>query len=243
MINMKKSIITVILSLILLIICGCTQSLNPHAPSTKTTESSPSLVPSQTAPAVNLPTTEPTVETTIPEYNPVAQDIKNFTHLFSIQYDRYAIHPENYYNTAMCCAFSCPEELPLATFFYNGFVGSHDVTDEEQAYVDDFLEAKRLEPDQMNQVLQQYFDITLDDINWDVVNICYWEKTGCYYTAGNDMLMAEDFRINKCTAAEDGTITIHYYNGYYCKDFVMTLQSRMQENEYGYYIISNLPQE
>lgn len=237
---MKQFALIFVLVVLACLINGC----ETNTPTVTTTPPTTTAAPTETLPTIQTePTTEPTVETTIPEYNPVAQDIMNFTQLFSIQYDRYAIHPENYYNTAMCCAFSCPENLPLATFFYNGFVGSHDVTDEEQAYVDDFLEAKRLEPDQMNQVLQQYFDITLDDINWDVVNICYWEKTGCYYTAGNDMLIAEDFRINKCTATEDGTITIHYYNGYYGKDFVMTLQSRMQENKYGYYIISNLPQE
>ena len=41
--------------------------------------------------------------------------------------------------------------LPLATFFYNGFPGSTDVTDEEQAFVSDFYEARRLDPDKMKK--------------------------------------------------------------------------------------------
>ena len=121
--------------------------------------------------------------------------IQYFTQLFSIPYDRYAIHPENYYNTAMCCTFSCSEQVPLSRLFYNGFPFDQDVTDEEQAYVDDFLEVKRLEPNRMDEVLNQYFGITLENINFDKQKIRYWEQTGCYYVAGNDMLMNTDFSI------------------------------------------------
>ena len=177
---MKRLTLMIILAVLACLICGCAAK----DPNTTTTPST-TTAPTETTPILQPePTTEPTVNSTVN----IDDNITNFTMLFSIQYDHYAIHPENYYNTAMCCQFSCPEELPLATFFENAFLGSRDVTEEEQAFVSDFYQAKRLEPDMMNEVLQAYFDITLDDINWDVVGIRYWDKTGCYYTLGNDYL-------------------------------------------------------
>lgn len=235
-INMKKSIITVILSILLLSVCGCTPSTQINSTTTTPSESTPSLTTAPSTPTVNPPTTEPTVETTVP----VDKNIEIFTNLFTPHFDYEATFKENYYNTAMCCEFSCPEELPLATFFRNGLANS-DVTDEEQAYVSNFYEAKRLEPDEMNEVLQAYFDITLDNINWDVVEIRYWDKTGCYYTAGNDVLCNEGFTITSVEELENDIFKIYYCNAYSFDNFVITVQSRQSEGKGGYRILSNLP--
>ena len=93
----------------------------------------------------------------------------------------------------------------------------------------------------MNEVLQAYFDITLDDINWDVVGIRYWDKTGCYYTLGNDYTSC-NFIITSVESLENDIIKVYYYNSYYNDNYVITLQSRINENRYGYRILSNLPE-
>ena len=128
----------------------------------------------------------------------------------------------------------------MATFFVNGFYGV-EVTKEEQAYVSDFFEAKRLEPDMINEVLLAYFDITLDDINWDVVGIRYWEKTGCYYTLGNDYLENDEFVITNVEELENGIFNIHYDSFYPSGQFIITLQSRESDGGEGFRILSNLP--
>ena len=230
---MKRLTLMIVLAVLACLVCGC-EAKDPNTTTTPIT----TAAPTETTPVLQTePTTEPTVNLTVP----VNDDITNFTRLFSIQYDHYAVFPENYYNMAMCCEFSCPEELPLATFFENGFWVSSDCTEEEQAYVSDFYQAKRLEPDLMNEVLQAYFDITLDDINWDVVGIRYWDKTGCYYTLGNDYTSC-NFIITSVESLENDIVKVYYYNSYYNDNYVITLQSRISENRYGYRILSNLPE-
>jgi hypothetical protein len=104
----------------------------------------------------------------------------------------------------------------------------------------DGLDIIRCEPEKMNPVLEALFGITLDDINWDIQKMKYWDKTDCYYLAHTDYLALMELEILRGYATEDGIVKIHY-KGYFDKEFVMTLQSRSVEHEYGYYIISNLP--
>ncbi len=146
---------------------------------------------------------------------------------------------------AMCCVFSCPEELPLGLFFYNGLT-NYQVTEEEQNFVSDYLEANgllplganRLVPEEMNEVLQAYFDITLDDIN--EIDLLYWDKTGCYYNACSDVLLCEGFVINAVEELDNGIFKICYTTRYE-GDYVITLQSRASEGGEGFRILSNLP--
>lgn len=229
---MKRLIIVLML---IAALSGCVTTYPPPEP-TETDPVQTTTEPISTTPSIQ-PETQPLTEAI------GGSGIEYFNWLFSIPNESYAYHPENYFNTAMCCTFSCPEEVPLFWLFYNGFPLDGDVTDEEQAYVSDFLHAKRLKPDNMNDVLNQYFGITLEDINWDKQKLTYWEQTGCYYVAGNDMLMNMYFHIYDFEASEDGIIKIYYYNDCFREDYVMTLQSRITENKYGYRIISNLPCE
>lgn len=230
---MKRLTLMIVLAVLACLIGGC-EAKEPF-PTIPTT----TAAPTETTPILQTePITEPTAEPTAP----VDENIAFFTDLLTPYYDNdEAVFRLNYYNMAMCCEFSCPEVLPLATFFYNGFLGSTDVTDEEQAFVSDFYEAKRLEPDKMNEVLQEYFDITLDDINWDVVGIRYWEKTGCYYTLGNDYLENDEFVITNVEELENGIFKIHYDSFYPSGEFIITLQSRESEGGDGFRILSNLP--
>ena len=240
---MKKRICALFLSLFLLVLCGCTQPPENTNTTTVPTKSSSNQTTSPSDSTVTPTTTEPVIAPSKPVNSQNVRDIENFTRLLNdYPHDRHALFPDNYYYAAMHCQFACPEELPLADFFYNGFPGSHDVTDEEQAFVSDFYKAKRLEPAKMNEVLLQYFDITLDDINWDVVGIRYWDKTGCYYTLGNDDFLSYEFTITRVEELENDTFKIYYYNGLFESDFVITLQSRISENRYGYRILSNLPE-
>ena len=230
---MKRLTLMIILAVLACLVCGC-EAKDPDRTTTPTT----TAAPTETTPILQTePVTEPTTEPTIP----VDENIEFFTTLLTPYYNTDdPVFRLNYYNMAMCCEFSCPEELPLATFFVNGFYGV-EVTKEEQAYVSDFFEAKRLEPDMINEVLLAYFDITLDDINWDVVGIRYWEKTGCYYTLGNDVLENDDFVITRVEELENGIIKIHYDSYYPSGKYTLTLQSRESEGGEGYRILSNTP--
>jgi hypothetical protein len=231
---MKRLTLMIVLAVLACHVCGC-EAKDPNTTTTPIT----TAAPTETTPILQTePVTEPATEPTVP----IDENIAFFTELLTPYYNNdEAVFRLNYYNMAMCCEFSCPEELPLATFFYNGFLGSTDVTKEEQDFVSDFYEAKRLEPDKMNEVLQAYFDITLDDINWDVVGIRYWEKTGCYYTLGNDYLENDEFVITNVEELENGIFKIHYDSFYPSGEFIITLQSRESEGGDGFRILSNLP--
>ena len=228
---MKRLTLMIILAVLVCLICGC-EAKDPDRTTTPIT----TAAPTETTPILQTePVTKPATEPTVP----IDENISFFTELLTPYYNDKAESTRNYYNMAMCCQFSCPEELPLATFFVNGFYGV-EVTKEEQEFVSDFYEAKRLEPDMMNEVLQEYFDITLDDINWDVVGIRYWEKTGCYYTLGNDVLENTEFTITNVEALENGIFKIHYDSFYPSGKFVITLQSRESEGGEGFRILSNI---
>lgn len=229
---MKRLTLMIVLTVLACLVCGC-EAKDPNTTTTLTT----TAAPTETTPILQTePVTEPATEPTVP----IDENIAFFTELLTPYYNYEAEFTRNYYNMAMCCEFSCPEELPLATFFVNGFYGV-EVTKEEQDFVSDFYEAKRLEPDMMNEVLQEYFDITLDDINWDVVGIRYWEKTGCYYTLGNDYLENDEFVITNVEELENGIFKIHYDSFYPSGEFIITLQSRESEGGDGFRILSNLP--
>ena len=73
------------------------------------------------------------------------------------------------------------------------------------------------------------------------MEIRYWDKTGCYYTLGNDVLANEGFTITSVEELENDTFKIYYYNAYYFDNFVITVQSRQSEGKDGYRILSNLP--
>ena len=131
--------------------------------------------------------------------------------------------------------------LQLHLLFYNGFLYSDPITQEERDFLQsEGMDVMRLDPDLMNPVLEDVFGITLDDINWDVQRMTYWEKTGCYYLVHSDCLMLMDFEIIRGYATKDGLIKIHY-RGDFDEEYVITLQSRAQDHECGYHIISNLP--
>ena len=194
---MMKRIWALILSLILVALCGCTQysGIDGSTPAYASfgfpdPQTDPPTDPS-TDPSTSPTTANPTTEATVPTTVPVDENIEFFTKLFD-PFDRDHPYGKNHYNKAMCCEFSRPEEL------------------------------------------------TLDDINWDVVKIRYWDETGYYYTASSNELNCSDFVINAVEELENGIFKIHYttlYDG----DFVITLQSREPEGGEGFRILSNLP--
>lgn len=231
--------ISCLLTVLLLLFCaGCVSNL-PDDGTTTQVPSSSSTAPKKTAPstATSSKATDP-VQTTVP----IDENIAFFTDLFTYYYnpvDTEFLFGRNFYNTAMCCEFSRPEELPLDWFFYNGLT-RYDLTEEEKALIVDYLGKHRLVPEEMNEVLEAYFDITLDDIDWDVVYIFYWDKTGCYYTASSDLLLC-DFVIHAVEELENGIFKIKYYNDILDGDYVITLQSRASNGGEGFRILSNLP--
>jgi hypothetical protein len=269
---MKK--IGIFLLILLMTCAGCSQlpvDQETTLPSTVTTtepqQTAPptTLPPETTAPIETTAPTEPTVNYNISRLEGVPRDttpwpeddpsviyfdenyLSNYTRMFTPFYDRFAWQPENYYNTALCCMFDSPENVPLGYIFYNGFITNYHITEEEKAYMDvGGYDIFRCDPEQMNEVLKYFFGITLDEINWDVQNINYWEKTGCYYLAHTDLLAMEYFKFTRGYVTEDGIVRLYYREGYtetdfYPIEYVITMRSREKEHEYGYTILSNLP--
>lgn len=153
----------------------------------------------------------------------------------------------DWYNMALTSYYETPKQIDLGLFFYNGFpwLGKVKLTEEERAFLGNqpgfFLdmEIKRLSTTQMNEVLNQYFGVTMERTERrGMDNFIYYEKTDSYYFAHTDALLVHNITVTDVEIREDGIYLIHYFPDdiSYCPAVVVM---RYTDGDWQY--ISNLP--
>lgn len=219
-----------------------------------TTAPQPTSEEPQPTSEVTEPTTEAAPVTTVPpisEGTPIdAEAIAWYQSLFTRQKDRYAKHPQNWYNLALCMQFDSPENIDWNVLFYNGIDGEDGaLSDAEQTYLQQQgfppeMDVKRIPADKMDAIAQQYFGVTLAESNQvGLEKLTYFAQTGCYYRFVSDTMSMDDFVIHSGFVLENGDIRLYYTYTILEQECVITLQSCLQEGETGYRILSNLPCE
>ena len=149
----------------------------------------------------------------------------------------------SWYNKALLCQYTSPAQLKLEVLFYSGFTGeSKKPTDAEWAELMDQpgfdinYDLIRLPADKMNQVLTDYFGITLDEIDdAGFENLVFLESTNCYYHMVTDAVALENFKATAVETQENGAIRVSYTAGSNGAAYVVTLMPKGD----GYRILSN----
>lgn len=124
----------------------------------------------------------------------------------------------SWYNRALTSLYASPAQVDLKMLFYHGFPEeSQTPTDQEWESLKDkpgvYLEfdLMRLPADKMNEVLTQYFGITLEGVNPSGFRrLTYLESTDCYYHTVSDAVFVEDFNATAVETLTDGTIRLSY---------------------------------
>ena len=135
----------------------------------------------------------------------------------------------------------------LKELFYNGFSDeSAKPTDAEWEELKDLpgfdinFDLVRLPVDKMNQVLTQYFGITLEDVNAaGFEGLVYLESTDCYYRMCTDASVVENFKATAVEELEDGTVRLSYTGTSYVLGSNGAGVAVLKSVGDGYQIISN----
>ena len=226
-----KKLIVLLVALSAFLLAACQPSITQN---TDDTGNSP-LSTDQTTVPTDTVTTTPDETTQAVGTDPAEDQLAVFNALFCDM--------SSWYNKALLCQYTSLAQLNLKTFFYSGFVGeSTKPTDAEWAELnnqpgfDINYDLIRLPVDKMNQVLTDYFGITLDDIDDRAFeNLVFLESTNCYYHMATDAMAVENFKATTVGPQEDGTIRVTYTAGFDNESFVVTLVP----NGEGYRILSN----
>lgn len=145
--------------------------------------------------------------------------------------------------------YTTPEDINLYELFYNGsyIVGTNSMVSEEekQLLLNRFLDeihgnVVRIKTWEMNEVLQKYMGITLEETNkYGLDKMYYLEEYDAYYMMHSDTnWFFANFEAGKIN--EDGTITLQYYRDNYYDGTTPTYWVTLKEVEGKYYIISNI---
>lgn len=145
--------------------------------------------------------------------------------------------PYSWYSLATTSCYMTPEEVDLSLLFYNG-VNREQVTltDAEKQYLSNTwlgsmigeLEFDRMKADDMDDVLEYHFGISLEDSGKrGTQGWVYWDKTDSYYNAHNDSL-DHGIEIRGIYIRDGGLVDVYYLSdmAQYGQQeyYVMTLQ-------------------
>ena len=146
----------------------------------------------------------------------------------------------SWFNRAIACEYDSPTEMSLIRFFYGGFKGEpQEPTDQERDLliekgVNLNYDLMRLPVDKMNEVLTQYFGITLADMEPEAFGgLVYLESTNCYYHSTSGWLGVENFEALSVERMDDGRILVRYPHRN--EEYAVTLKSHGDS----YLILSN----
>ena len=194
----------------------------------------------QTGPAPTAtptPTPSPTAEVSAPELTAVKDLISG----------------DRWYFAALGCIFDDPKDIDLELLFYGGFYGQPDgeTTQEERDYLEEQgLEfdcpVQRLPVSLLNEVLERYFGVTLDETA--VPEDWYWRAdTDCYYSFHSDAYGVSGwspFAVERTGGELTVTYAVPPYQGTADPETgepvtvgIMTLRERP---EGGYLVVSNV---
>ncbi len=149
---------------------------------------------------------------------------------------------QSWYNRALTCEFDNPVQLKLLSFFYCGFPDeSRRPTAEEWEQLKDRqgfnenYDLMRLPEHKMDQVLREYFGITLDDIPAEgFAGLTYLESTDCWYFMTTGWLGVESIRALTVEELDNGTVRVRYDADYWG---IFNVTLRLYGD--GYNILSN----
>ena len=151
----------------------------------------------------------------------------------------------SWYGKALISYYETPEKMSLRNFFDNGFEGeSQKPTDAEWAQLKDVqgfnenYDFFRLPVSKMNDVLMEYFGITLDQMDASAFEgLTYLESTDCWYYMATGSRYVSGFVAQAVEHLPDGTIQVQYTVNYPEGLAVVTIKPYGD----GYRILSNLP--
>lgn len=145
--------------------------------------------------------------------------------------------------------YTIPEDINLYELFYCGsyIIGTNSMASEEEKqllldrYLDEiYTDVFRIKTWEMNEVLQKYMGITLEETNKIGLDKMYYlEEYDAYYMMHADTnWFFANFEAGKIN--DDGTITLQYYRDNYYDGTTPTYWVTLKEVDGKYYIISNI---
>ena len=151
----------------------------------------------------------------------------------------------DWYPRALTSFYETPAQIDLFQLFYAGIPGGNNsITHEEQAFLETCpgyepeFDLVRIPATEMDQVLQQYFGISLEQTDGiGLENFIYWEDGDCYYHSHTDTNLGF-IELNKVEMFENGSLRITYTNE---SDQICVVTLVKSGN--GWRIISNLEAE
>ncbi len=151
---------------------------------------------------------------------------------------------KGYYSMALTSQYARPEEIKLQKLFWLGFDGeAQRATDAERQELEKIpeislqLDLIRLPAEKMNEVLKQYFDVTLEDMSKDSFEgLTYLKSTDCYYFTTGGTASTEGLEIAYVKPCNDGSIAVTYTASWPAGNYTVTLMPSPE----GYRILSNL---
>lgn len=129
--------------------------------------------------------------------------------------------PHGWYSRILTSDFEAPAQIDLYELFYKGIPGEDNTLQaKERAYLETVwtefefqMDAKRLPVEKMNEVLQTYLGVSLEDTDkTGLERFTFWEAGNCYYLAHGDTNAIQPLLFAAYTL-EDGTIAVYYSNG------------------------------
>lgn len=149
----------------------------------------------------------------------------------------------NWYNMAMFDSYETPQQVNLNDLFCMG-VGDEsplEPTEEEAAFLETqthigkWGSTYKIPREIMDEVLQQYFGLTLDETDGvGLDEMAYFEKTDCYYWSISDVRYTLEFEITSACRTAEGNIVFCYSIPH--REYMMTIKPVGD----GYHILSNI---
>lgn len=219
---MKKIISYILTVIMVLSLCGCGQEIpGPTEPTLPDPVTEPTLPPTTaptTPPAVTQPQDPPTeAPTTEPPTEPDEKQLLIDQVQELLSYDNY------WYLRILGCTFEKPEDISLEHLFYNGMapdqrISPNDFSDDEISFLksalkdtfwgeEGWVNAIKLPVDQLNQVLNTYLGISLEDAaipeKW-----IYYAEADAYYCVKTDAYSVGSYQVKHVAPYDDGTLEV-----------------------------------
>jgi len=202
----------------------------------------PDIQPVDTEPPAAEPPASESSPVEIPEGAELLskEEVDTLTQLFTQQVG--AGEPTNWYNMAMFGSYETPQQINLNDLFSMG-EGNHQWTPTEsetaflktQEHIGKWGSTYCISRQTMDDVLQQYFGLTLDETEGvGLENMAYFPETDCYYWSVSDVRYTLGFEITQACRTAEGNI-VFYYNIPY-REYRMTIKPVGD----GYHILSNI---